>query len=301
MVSTQSPAIPTGKFWNNWLSAVIIMYCIWQIIWKLGDIRIVEKDLKYWLTLSLYLSIFTTIFFIIRITNIEEPILPAISRLVLVSILFTTIQYTLRSQNNISNLRIEKEQLQTENYKAQLKVLRAQVDPHFLFNSLNTLRSMVRQNHSNSEQFVMSLSDFYRTTLKHNDNTTLTLSEELNVLESYLFLMKSRTADAVRTTVNIDKRFYKHRIPSLALQVLVENCFKHNSMTVKKPLEIIIEDVNASYIRVCNNIQPKLIQEESTGYGLDLLRKRYELLNVKDGLIVEKTGTTFCIKLKLLP
>ncbi|MEL7063062.1 MAG: histidine kinase, partial [Bacteroidota bacterium] len=101
-------------------------------------------------------------------------------------ILFLGIQYVLHSQRKSSRLFLEKERLQTENYKSQLQVLQAKIDPHFLFNSLNTLRSMVRQSHENSEQFILSLSDFYRQTLTYNENTQLQLSEELAVLESYI-------------------------------------------------------------------------------------------------------------------
>ena len=92
---------------------------------------------------------------------------------------------------------------------------------------------MVRQQHTNSEQFVMSLSQFYRQTLKHNEDTTLPLSEEIDVLESYLFLMKSRHGDAVFVSLQIDPALFSLHLPTLALQAVAENCFKHNSMTSK--------------------------------------------------------------------
>ena len=90
-------------------------------------------------------------------------------RTIVPSILFLSIQFALYAQLNIPQLLLEKEQLQTENYRVKLMALRAQIDPHFLFNSMNTLRSLIRQKNDKAEQFVMSLADFYRHTLKHDD------------------------------------------------------------------------------------------------------------------------------------
>ncbi|MEO1260245.1 MAG: histidine kinase [Bacteroidota bacterium] len=214
--------------------------------------------------------------------------------------LLLTIQYAIKKQEDNSKLQIEKEQLQTENYKVQLKALHAKIDPHFLFNSLNTLRSMVRQQHLNSEKFIVSLSDFYRQALKYNENTTIPLSEELEVLQSYLFVMKSRNEEAILVDLDIDDSLFHHHLPTLALQVLVENCFKHNSMTKKMPLQIEIKNTEDFYIVVSNNIQPKIEEEHPSGLGLDLLRKRYELMDVKDGVWVEKKDGQFIVKLKLI-
>ncbi|MEM1320488.1 MAG: histidine kinase [Bacteroidota bacterium] len=215
-------------------------------------------------------------------------------------LLFLVVQYTLKTQQNNARLSLEKEQLQTENYKAQIQALHARIDPHFLFNSLNTLRSMVRQQHTKSEKFVMSLSDFYRQTLKHTENTSLQLSEELVVLQSYLFLMQSRNEEASLVKINIDKALHDLYLPTLALQTVVENCFKHNSMTSKNPLQIEISNIDGAYVEVKNNIQTKIGEEDRSGYGLELLRKRYELMKVSEGLIVQKTPDHFIVRLKLI-
>ncbi|MEM6318772.1 MAG: histidine kinase [Bacteroidota bacterium] len=214
--------------------------------------------------------------------------------------LLLVIQYALKAQTNIANLRVEKEQIQTENYKAQLKVLQAKVDPHFLFNSLNTLRSMVRQGHQNSEKFILSLSDFYRQTLQYNENSTIQLSKELTVLKSYLFVMKSRNEAAVKVDINIDKSLHALFIPTLALQIVVENCFKHNSMTAKMPLRIEISNTADGYIEVKNNLQPKFGAVDSTGYGLDSLKKRYAFMGIAEGVLVEASARQFGVKLFLL-
>jgi LytS/YehU family sensor histidine kinase len=221
-------------------------------------------------------------------------------RFALLSALFLLIQYALKAEQKLARLRLEKEQIQSENYRVQLKALRGQVDPHFLFNSLNTLRSMVRQQNANSEKFVMSLSDFYRQTLRHNKNTTLPLAEELQVLESYLFVMKSRNEDAILVHIDIDADLMDSHLPTLALQVVAENCFKHNSMTSILPLHIDIENIGEDYIRITNNLQPKIGETNPSGMGLDLLRKRYELMDVAQGIVIEHTPERFSVQLKLI-
>jgi two-component system LytT family sensor kinase len=278
-----------------WFYSSLVLYSLWYFLWLLWDIK---QDNKKWYALILFGITTTLIVLNNKLFDVSSD--GVFIRVVIPFMFFLTIQYALKSQRKVSKLLLEKEQLQTENYKAQLKTLRTQVDPHFLFNSLNTLRSMIRQQHSGSEHFVLSLSDFYRQTLKHNENTTIPLSEELKVLQSYLYLMKSRNEKAVQIKLDIDESLLDHRVPSMALQTVVENCFKHNSMTSKHPLQINISSSEGNYISVCNNTQAKIGDNDTSGMGLNLLRKRYELINIEDGLIVNHTPEQFCIQLKLL-
>jgi two-component system LytT family sensor kinase len=278
-----------------WFCSSLVLYFLWYFLWQLWELN---QGNKKWYALVLFGIIIILITLNNKLFDVNTD--SAIIRLLIPFMFFLTIQYALKSQLKVSKLLLEKEQLQTENYKAQLKTLRTQVDPHFLFNSLNTLRSMIRQQHSGSEHFVLSLSDFYRQTLRHNENTTIRLSEELKVLQSYLYLMKSRNEKAVQIKLNIDKSLYESRIPTMALQTVVENCFKHNSMTSKHPLQINISSSEGNYISVCNNTQAKIGDNDTSGMGLNLLRKRYELINIEDGLIVNHTPEQFCIQLKLL-
>ncbi|MDA8581924.1 histidine kinase [Schleiferiaceae bacterium] len=278
-----------------WFYSSLVLYSLWYFLWLLWDIK---QGNKKWYVLILFGITTTLIILNNKLFDVGSD--REFIRLIIPFMFFLTIQYALKSQRKVSKLLLEKEQLQTENYKSQLKTLRTQVDPHFLFNSLNTLRSMIRQQHSGSEHFVLSLSDFYRQTLKHNENTTIPLSEELKVLQSYLYLMKSRNEKAVQIKLDINESLLDHRVPSMALQTVVENCFKHNSMTSKHPLQINISSSEGNYISVCNNTQAKIGDNDTSGMGLNLLRKRYELINIEDGLIVNHTPEQFCILLKLL-
>ncbi|MEM7511465.1 MAG: histidine kinase, partial [Bacteroidota bacterium] len=253
------------KFITLWGFGSMFMYTLWQVIWHLWEFKS-GKGKKPLIISLLLLGVLISIGIYTdgsQYVTDSRPV--SIMRFTMACVLLLAVQSALRGQENISKLKLEKEQIQTENYRVQLQALRSQIDPHFLFNSLNTLRSMVRQQHTNSEQFVMSLSQFYRQTLKHNENTTLPLSEELAVLESYLFLMKSRNEEAVSIKIDVEKESQAHHIPTLALQVVVENCFKHNSMTSKNPLKIEITNQGKDYIQVSNNIQPKFGENEPSG------------------------------------
>jgi two-component system LytT family sensor kinase len=300
-VSNTRIGLPDGQsLLGSWLITAVLLYSLWYLLWYAWDLKKGKNKRGFWVALLAFLVVLLGTISQIAFQNMENVKWLNLFRLVIAAILFLVIQYAIKAQENVANLLVEKEQIQTENYRAQLKVLRAKVDPHFLFNSLNTLRSMVRQQHANAEQFIMSLSQFYRQTLKHNDNTTLPLSEELAVLQSYLFLMKSRNEEAVMVSLDIDDSLQDYHLPALALQVVVENCFKHNSMTSKKPLRIEIGHTDESYIEVRNNRQPKIGDHDSSGLGLDLLRKRYDLMKIPQGLTVQENPDQFIVKLKLI-
>jgi hypothetical protein len=284
-------------FWG--ISSVVI-YNLWHLIWNLWNFKSQFRDWKYLGKLVLFfMASFGLVFMINQSPYQEYHFDNGRGPLFGLFVLFV-VQFALKSQENIARLHLEKEQILTENFKTQLKVLHAKIDPHFLFNSMNTLRSMVRQSHANSEQFILSLSDFYRQTLKYNQEVQLKLSEELHLLQSYLFLMKHRNDKAVFVEIDIDEDLHNQSLPTLALQVVVENCFKHNSMTASKPLRIGIGHTTDGYIEITNNLQPKIQSVESTGNGLELLVKRYELMHISEGVIVEQTEDEFSVKLKLI-
>lgn len=300
--NTETKTILDFGFVGNWLISAVITYIIWQILWQIWKVKKTKlRTIVFILSIIAIVGLLYGIFIFFLSGDPENPIrIQTASRIVVVSTVFLIIQYSLKTQENISRLLIEKEQIQKENYRVQLIALRKTVDPHFLFNTLNTLRSMVRQQHENAETFVMSLSDFYRQVLKHNENQSLSLAEELTVLESYLFLMKSRNEKAVSVDINIDERLYAFYLPSLALQVVVENCFKHNAMTAKMPLHIAINNTDDGYIKVTNNLQPLIEESAPSGFGLDNLRKRYELMGEPEAVIENISETHFSILLKLL-
>ena len=172
---------------------------------------------------------------------------------------------------------VEAERLQKENSISQLETLRTQVNPHFLFNSLNALQSLIEIDQQKAKQFVQELSKVYRYVIDHKDDIVVELSEELNFIGSYIFLHKIRFGNNLIYDTNIDAGAMKKFIPPLTLQLLVENAVKHNIISADKPLHIAINSANGT-LEVKNNLQPRLEKTGSTGMGLQNLRERYHLI-----------------------
>jgi sensor histidine kinase YesM len=169
------------------------------------------------------------------------------------------IQYTLNLNARNQTVVLQNQMLKTENIRAQFEILRQQISPHFLFNSLSTLRSMIRSSNKNAENFVIKLSDIYRLLLLNKERDTVTLKEELDLIEDYTFLLFARYENMLDIAINIPEFMFNHKIPSFTLQLLLENCVKHNIVSKEKPLHIKIYDSGINYISVENNIQPKVI------------------------------------------
>lgn len=220
-------------------------------------------------------------------------------RILLASIMFITIQQSLKAVKNVEILKAENLSLKTENYKADLDQLRKQVNPHFLFNSLSTLRTMIRNSDPNSEEFLINLSSFYRQMLQTHNRDYVSLEEEIKFLGAYFYLMKARHEEALSIRIEINPQSYRYSIPFFALQLLVENCIKHNIVSVDKPLSINIYQKDTVSITVENNYQPKEQDIDSQGVGLTNLLARYKLLGIENGLEIYKTDNHFIVTLKL--
>ncbi len=222
-------------------------------------------------------------------------------KLSVASSIIISIQYTMDSLRQTQAFKLANAQLANENLEARLKVLKQQMNPHFLFNALSTLRTMVRDKDDNAEKFILSLSDVYRQLLNRKDAAAITLEDELGFLSSYLFMLHARFEDTLQVNIQTMPGSIQKRLPSLSLQLLVENCIKHNKVSSVKPLVIGIYQNDDTSITVENNLQIKpSASEESSGIGLQNLKKRYELLGVNDGICVTVTDSKFIVFLKLL-
>lgn len=174
----------------------------------------------------------------------------------------------------------------------QHETLKAQMNPHFLFNSLNVLSSLIYINPVNANKFTKALSKTYRYVLSLNRQPEISVAEELDALDSYIFLMKMRFENSFTFTVNNPSGFEKNRIIPLPLQLLLENVFKHNVATEELPLDIKI-NIGSKYITVENNIQPANDADKG-GIGLKYLAKQYKLYAKE--IVVEHTGQLFIVK-----
>lgn len=173
------------------------------------------------------------------------------------------------------------------------ETLRAQINPHFLFNTLNVLSSLIYMNPDNANKFTKALSKTYRYVLSLNQRPMVSVEEDLDALESYIFLMKMRFENSFTFTVNKISNSEKKKIIPLTLQLLMENVFKHNVATEEMPLDIKIT-IGNEYILVENNIQPTNDADKG-GIGLKYLTKQYKPYDRE--IIVEHTDYLFTVKI----
>ncbi|MBL0337092.1 MAG: histidine kinase [Chitinophagaceae bacterium] len=192
----------------------------------------------------------------------------------------------------------EKETLKQENLKAQLNALRTQVNPHFLFNNLNTLSSVIPENPQQAIDFVQQLSKVYRHILEMRDEQSIQLKEELDVLKAYAFLLKTRFGNSLDINIRVAQEKLQQKVVPLSLQILMENAIKHNIVSVDKPLTIDVFTEGGNLV-VNNNLQKKKQLIESTGIGLENIRTRYKLVSEKE-VEVKETDGQFSVRLPLL-
>lgn len=194
---------------------------------------------------------------------------------------------------------IEKnEELKRENLLAKYEALKNQVNPHFLFNSLNTLCGVVEQKPELATSFIKKLSDIYRYVLEQNDKELIFLQDEMKFVEDYIFLSKMRFGDALIFNANLPTNNTMQIVP-LGLQILVENAIKHNVIADDMPLKIEI-GIEGSFIIVKNNIQKKTtIISGKEPLGLENLKKRYAYLSGSSVEVIE-SGSKFVVKLPII-
>lgn len=191
----------------------------------------------------------------------------------------------------------EAEDLKKLNVTIQLESLKNQVKPHFLFNSLNTLTGLVENHSEQAVRFIAELSNVYRYLLQSSDKEFVALREELAFGRAYFFLLQMRFGNAVSLQANIEPTAEDYLLPPLTLQMLLENCIKHNQASERKPLHIRMATEGGLWLVVRNNLQPKRTVA-STGVGLSNIAAKLKLLN-QPAIEVQKTETEFSIRIPL--
>jgi two-component system, LytTR family, sensor kinase len=201
-------------------------------------------------------------------------------------------------QNQLRKATVERDQLERQNVESQLQGLRNQVNPHFLFNSLNTLAYLIPEDSQKAVRFVHQLSKVYRYVLDSRESRLIALREELTFLEAYIFLQKERFGQSLHVNIGELPDPNKCAIVPLTLQILFENAIKHNIVSVEKPL-IIDVFVENNHIVVRNNHQPKQQRMTSTGVGLQNIKDRYRLLS-NQTVEVFVTAASFTVAFPIL-
>lgn len=183
---------------------------------------------------------------------------------------------------------LEIEKLRTESLESQFESLKNKMSPHFLFNTLSAVTTLIRKSPDLAEEYVNHLSQVLRYTLQSNEKKTVTLQEEMEYTESYLFLIEMRYGANLTIKKNINEKLLTMELPPLTVQTLLENAVKHNEISLRKPLTISILTTENEELVVKNIVQMKLTPEEGTGIGLTNLSKQYKLLGKRDIQILNK-------------
>jgi len=189
------------------------------------------------------------------------------------------------------------QKLVVENMRNRYEALKNQLDPHFLFNSLNTLDGLIGYDDDKAHNYLQNLSLTFRHTIQSKE--IVKLNEELKFVEAYTYLMKIRYGDNFSIKYNINDKYREYLILHISLQLLVENVIKHNTINDKNPLKVLIETTSEDTIKVINNINPRLDEATSSGIGLNNLAERYMMIFNKKMKIV-KTVDTFCVEVPLV-
>jgi len=212
----------------------------------------------------------------------------------IVSLVFHTVFF----YKALSEKKVTEQQIVAKTETAKFESLKSQIDPHFLFNSLNVLASLIGENPAQAEKFTTKLSKVYRYVLEQKNKDLIDLDEELQFAKTYMELLKMRFENALTFDIPEKASNPELKIIPLSLQLLLENTIKHNAVSEENPLKVVITEANG-YLVITNNYNPKTVLEQGTKVGLNNIIDRYNLITLKK-VSVEKTSDNFTVKLPLL-
>jgi LytS/YehU family sensor histidine kinase len=193
---------------------------------------------------------------------------------------------------------IQVEQLRKEQLKSRYDSLKEQVNPHFLFNSLNSLSSLIAIDPGKAEEFVEEMSRVYRYLLRSNEKQLTTLQNELDFIESYNLLLKIRFGNGFQPVIRIEERMKEYLLPPMTLQLLIENTVKHNIVDADTPLTVQLYTQDEKLV-VSNNLQKKSRSVASGKIGLRNIISKYKLLNCPS-VVIKETTEEFRVVLPLI-
>lgn len=224
---------------------------------------------------------------------------PVISALIYNTVVMVALELIVLQQRK-AQVELENAELRMNHILAQHQRLKDQLQPHFLFNSLNILKSLIKKHPKEAEEYLIRLSDFLRASVTAHNHHVVTLRQELKVSIDYLEMQKVRFKEALRYKIEIPEEVKEEKyLPILALQILSENAIKHNAFTVEEPLLLNIVFRAPDTLLVSNNKQAKLVHEASSGVGLLNLQERYQVL-AGQHIQVQSTKEHFIVELPLL-
>ncbi len=220
--------------------------------------------------------------------------------IILVAVIFITHVYeTVFLVKETETEMIRNEQLERAKAEAELEALKNQIDPHFIFNSLNTLSHLIEDRPAKAKQFNDNLADVYRYILQNKARSLVLLQEEMEFLKSYFSLLQIRFDKAVELKIDVDENMLEqYLLPPISLQILAENAIKHNEFSESAPLLLLVE-MKKDELLVYNNVKKKNLRKTSSKIGLQNLKERYKLTTNKE-IVIEETGNDFLVRLPVL-
>ena len=215
-----------------------------------------------------------------------------------ITLTIVSVFYVIYFYNHYQKSKIKEQKVIAGAASAKFDALKNQLDPHFLFNSLNVLTSLIEENPDSAQKFTTALSKVYRYVLEQKNKELVTVDEELNFARTYMSLLKMRFEDSIIFEIPDKASNPESKVVPLSLQLLLENAVKHNMVTSSKPLHIkIYEDGN--HLVVMNNLQPKQIVKKSSGVGLENIKQRYQLLTERK-VYINQREKDFAVAIPML-
>lgn len=235
----------------------------------------------------------------VQFIQFSDEVITAIYYLMLLIAVPAFTEFAIFLVNRYRTGLAEVEKFRKENAEFQFETLRTQVNPHFLFNSLNTLSSLVYEDREKAVLFIRHMSDVYRYVLENRSRETISLREEIVFIRAFVYLYELRFDKKLTVEININEKSLDMRIAPMTLQLLIENAVKHNIVSSRKPLQISVFDVDGRTLTVSNNLQRKPVGLPSTSVGLKNIISRYGFLSNQAIEIVE-TETEYKVSLPLI-
>ena len=272
------------SYWNNYLGTKVSWL---DRPWKSFGIAAISNILIIIIIVYIINLIYRPILYdcnilcVFKSLNIAEFIIPLV-----IGLMITAIFQAANFLNVWKISLVETEKYKNAQLAAQYQTLNSQVNPHFLFNSLNVLSTLVKKDPEKAENFIQQLSNVYRNILDVRNEELISMKQELETLEAFFFLIKTRFGERIHIDIQITPKEDEYLAP-LSLQMLVENAVKHNVATLKNPLKIqIYEENNFWWIK--NNLKKMTDPAPGKGMGLDNIRQRYQLATGKEIVVQEE-------------
>ncbi|WP_040559257.1 2TM domain-containing protein [Kordia algicida OT-1] len=277
-----------------------------------SELRWTKTMKKYRLLIGIVGSVVITIFTVFLVRMVQEIFIEGESyeefiqtenaefyvSALLITIVFSVFFHAIYFYKELQKKKVTEQKIIAGTASAQFDALKNQLDPHFLFNSLNVLSSLIDENPRQAQKFTSGLSKVYRYVLEQKNKELVTVDEELKFAKTYMSLLKMRFEDSIIFEAPETAKNPESKVVPLSLQLLLENAVKHNMVTPSKPLHIkIYEDQNNLIIE--NNLQEKQIVKKSSGVGLNNIRQRYDLLTQRE-VYIYKTASDFQVAIPML-